>query len=160
MDKEKLLPWIEKLTKATDKGERTLIVAEMCKENDIKVGDGWKFLKEAGFDPKAVKPPAGGSTGGTPPGDQQQGNGTSSIIAPVGAVGNPPPPAPPDGSGTGGENPPPVPGKKRIQHEKLKGKKLTVLNSIVTFDENGIVEIDAASADFLLTIPGYTEIIE
>jgi hypothetical protein len=51
MEKEKLIPWIEKLTKA-EKKDRTAIVAEMCKENGLKISDAWKLLKEAGFDPK------------------------------------------------------------------------------------------------------------
>jgi hypothetical protein len=52
MEKEKLIPWLEKLNKA-EKKDRTAVVAEMCKENGLKIGDAWKLLKEAGFDPKA-----------------------------------------------------------------------------------------------------------
>ena len=57
MDKEKLLPWIERLN-AADKKDREGIVAELSTELNIKAKDAWKLLKEAGFDPKE-NPPAG-----------------------------------------------------------------------------------------------------
>jgi hypothetical protein len=176
MDKEKLLPWIEKLTAATAKGERTAIVAEMCKENGIKVADGWKFLREAGFDPK-VKPPE--NTGGpptnetpqgsaqvqegTPPNNDTQSENKQGNNGSSGADDKPPENTGGQGTGTGtgpASPTPPVPSKKRIRHDGLKGKKLTVLQDLVSFDENGIVELDAAAADFLLSIPGYTEVTE
>jgi hypothetical protein len=61
MDKEKLALWVEKL-RAADKKDRKALVAEMCRENGIGVGDAWKLLKEAGFDAKdAPVPPAAGA---------------------------------------------------------------------------------------------------
>jgi len=51
MEKEKLIPWIEKLNKA-EKKERGKIVDELAKENSVKPAEAWKLLKEAGFDPK------------------------------------------------------------------------------------------------------------
>ncbi|GAB6393611.1 MAG: hypothetical protein MdMp014T_2984 [Treponematales bacterium] len=64
MDKEKLALWVEKLT-AADKKDRKALVAEMCRENGIGVGDAWKLLKEAGFDAKAAPvPPADGAGDG------------------------------------------------------------------------------------------------
>jgi hypothetical protein len=49
MDKEKLTPWIEKLNAESDGKKRNGIVAEMCKEHGLKIGDAWKLLKEAGY---------------------------------------------------------------------------------------------------------------
>jgi len=51
MDKEKLNLWIERLKKA-DKKDYKNIVAEMAKENILKVDDAWQLLKLAGFDPE------------------------------------------------------------------------------------------------------------
>ena len=52
MDKEKLLPWIERLN-AADKKDREAIVAELAKGNNLKIPEAWKLLKEAGFNPDA-----------------------------------------------------------------------------------------------------------
>jgi hypothetical protein len=47
-------------------------------------------------------------------------------------------------------------GKVKVKHENLKGKKITLpTGEIVAFDENGILEVDAAIAEYLLSIPGY-----
>ena len=51
MDKEKLIPWIERLSKA-EKKERNAIVCEMAKENSLKEKEAWKLLCENGFNPK------------------------------------------------------------------------------------------------------------
>jgi hypothetical protein len=53
MTKEQLAPWLEKLSQA-EKKDRNGIVAEMCREHGLKIGDAWNLLKEAGFDPKAA----------------------------------------------------------------------------------------------------------
>jgi hypothetical protein len=53
MDKEQLAPWIEKL-EAAEKKDRNAIVTELCKAAGLSIGDAWKALKEAGFDPKAT----------------------------------------------------------------------------------------------------------
>jgi hypothetical protein len=144
MTKEQLTPWIEKLTKANPK-DRTAIVGEMCKENGLKVGDAWRLLKEAGFDSKATPP-----TGDTPQGNDQQGENTPDN---TGAV-----------SGSAGATQPPIPKQKpamrRVKHEKLKGKNLIVGNKTISFDVDGIAELDAADAERLLSIPGYTEVKE
>jgi hypothetical protein len=50
MDQQKVAPWLEKLGKA-DKKDYESIVAEMAKENTLKLADAWKLLKQAGFDP-------------------------------------------------------------------------------------------------------------
>jgi hypothetical protein len=138
MNKEQLAPWIEKLTKANPK-DRTAIVGEMCKENGLKVGDAWKLLKEAGFDSKAT-PPQGGAaqpSGNMPPADETKQD----------VENQPNPPAPER-----------KPAKKRVRHEKLKGKNLIVGNKTIAFDADGIAELDAADAERLLTIPDYTEV--
>jgi hypothetical protein len=47
-------------------------------------------------------------------------------------------------------------GKVKVKHENLKGKKITLpTGEIAVFDENGILEVDAAIAEYLLSIPGY-----
>jgi hypothetical protein len=48
--------------------------------------------------------------------------------------------------------------KKSVKNEGLKGKKLIVGSKTVEFNADGIAELDAADADRLLTIPGYTEV--
>jgi hypothetical protein len=53
MTKEQLAPWLEKLNQA-EKKDRNGIVAEMCREHGLKIGDAWNLLKEAGFNPKAA----------------------------------------------------------------------------------------------------------
>ena len=58
MGNEELTPWVEKLKAEPDGKKRNEIVAELCKEKGLKIGDAWKLVKEAGFDPKA--PPDGG----------------------------------------------------------------------------------------------------
>jgi hypothetical protein len=70
MEKEKLTPWIEKLNAEPDGKKRNAIVAEICKENGIKIGEAYKALKDAGYDPKAAPPAAP-----TPP-VSKDGNGT------------------------------------------------------------------------------------
>jgi hypothetical protein len=45
--------------------------------------------------------------------------------------------------------------RKRVRHAGLKGKKLVVLTKTVQFDADGVCELDAADAEYLLTIPGY-----
>ena len=52
VSKEELVPWVEKMKAEPDKGKRNDIVADLCKEKNLKNGDAWKLLKEAGFDPK------------------------------------------------------------------------------------------------------------
>jgi hypothetical protein len=73
--------------------------------------------------------------------------------------------APPADETTEGEEkesgkPPAPPEKKRVKHENLKGKNLIAGNKTIAFDADGIAELDAADADRLLTIPGYTEVKE
>jgi hypothetical protein len=53
MNKEQLAPWIERLA-AAEKKDRNAVVTELCKAEGLGVGDAWKALKEAGFDPKAI----------------------------------------------------------------------------------------------------------
>jgi hypothetical protein len=70
MNKEDLIPWITRLNAEPDGKKRNGIVIELCKEKSLKIGDAWKLLKEAGFDPKAgaEKPEgAGGDTAETKP---------------------------------------------------------------------------------------------
>jgi hypothetical protein len=55
MTSEKLQPWLEKLN-AAEKKDRNAIVAELCKARGLGIGDAWKLLKEAGFNPKAAAP--------------------------------------------------------------------------------------------------------
>jgi len=57
MDKEQITLLIEKLNTEPDKEKRNNIIADLCKEKNLKPGEVWKLLKEAGFDPKA--PPNG-----------------------------------------------------------------------------------------------------
>jgi hypothetical protein len=52
MNKEELAPWINRLNTEPDGKKRNEIVAELCKEKSLKIGDAWKSLKEAGFNPK------------------------------------------------------------------------------------------------------------
>ncbi|MDR1251369.1 MAG: hypothetical protein LBK62_04290 [Treponema sp.] len=67
MNKEELVPWINRLNAEPDGKKRNEIVAELCKEKSLKIGDAWKFLKEAGFDSKAIPRNPGGA--GTNNGD-------------------------------------------------------------------------------------------
>ena len=160
MTKEQLAPWIEKLARANPK-DRVAIVGGMCKENGLKVGDAWRLLKEAGFDSKATPP-----VGKTPQGGAAPDN-----------TGEPPSPqqtsdAPPtdetrqdmENRGSGQQFTPPAtnekPATKRVKHENLKSKQLIVGDKTVGFDADGIAELDAADAERLLTIPGYTEVKE
>jgi hypothetical protein len=106
------------------------IVAAMCGENGIKKKAAWTLLKEAGFVPKTGAPPADEPTEG-----EEKESGKPSVS-----------PAPPV--------------KKRVKHEKLKGKNLIAGNKTIAFDADGIAELDAVDADILLTIPGYTEVKE
>jgi DNA mismatch repair ATPase MutL len=53
LEKEKIAPWLERLNAEPDGKKRNGIVAEMCKEHGLRIGDAWKLLKEAGFDPKS-----------------------------------------------------------------------------------------------------------
>jgi hypothetical protein len=173
MNKEQLAPWIEKLTKAAGK-DRTTIVGEMCKENGLKVGDAWKLLKEAGFDPKGAPPEgvaANPATGTAPAGGEAPPDGGGENQPPVPGAGEgeakeggeQPGGTPP--ATTGDSNPPPpasfpsLPaGKKRVKCEALKNQKITVGNGvIVQVDGDGILEVDADDAARLLTIPGYEE---
>jgi hypothetical protein len=63
MNQEDLIPWIDRLKAEPDGKKRNTIVAELCKEKGLKIGDAWKLLKEAGFDPKAIAgTPGGGET--------------------------------------------------------------------------------------------------
>jgi hypothetical protein len=160
MTKEQLVPWIEKLTRANPK-DRTAIVGEMCKENGLKVGDAWRLLKESGFDSKA-----------TPQGNDQQGgaapDNTGAVSDTAGTAqlsGNTPPAEQgAEKQGNGNQPNPPAPEqkpeKKRVKHEKLKGKNLIVGNKTIAFDADGIAELDAADAERLLTIPDYMEVKE
>jgi hypothetical protein len=161
MNKEQLAPWIEKLTRANPK-DRTAIVGEMCKENGLKVGDAWRLLKEAGFDSKAT-PQGSDQRGGAAPDNTGAVSGSAGTAQPSGNM----PPA--DETKRGGENqgngtqpnpnePERKPAKKRVKHEKLKGKNLIVGNKTIAFDAEGIAELDAADAERLLTIPDYTEV--
>jgi hypothetical protein len=63
MNNEELVPWIERLNAEPDGKKRNEIVAELCKEKSLKIGDAWNLLKEAGFNPKAK--PEGSETAGT-----------------------------------------------------------------------------------------------
>ncbi|MDR1219698.1 MAG: hypothetical protein LBK73_08835 [Treponema sp.] len=58
----------------------------------------------------------------------------------------------------GGAAPDRKPAKRRVRQEHLKGKNLIVGNKTIAFDADGIAELDAADAERLLTIPGYTEV--
>ena len=78
MEKEKLAPWIERLNKA-EKKDRETIAAEFAKENNLKIPDAWKLLKNAGFDPNAEPPreplrgaPPAPDNGGAPPANETQ----------------------------------------------------------------------------------------
>jgi hypothetical protein len=54
---------------------------------------------------------------------------------------------------TDGDNPE---GKVKVKHKALKGRKITLPNGkIAAFDENGILEVDGKTAEYLLSIPGY-----
>lgn len=160
MTKEQLAPWIEKLTRASGR-DRTAIVGEMCKENGLKIGDAWKLLKEAGFDPKAAASVDKTPQGGVTPDNTGAASGSAGAAQPSGNT----PPA--DETKQGAENqsngkPPTAPErkpeKKRVKHENLKGKNLIVGNKTIEFDVDGIAEMDAVDAERLLTIPGYTEV--
>lgn len=110
--------------------------------DDFTEGAGSETPQGSALDPAGTPPPSDGSpgTGDAPPantGNQSTGAGTE-----------------------GKDSPNPAPSKKRIRHDGMKGGKLTVLKDIVTFDENGIVELDPEAADFLLSIPGYQEVKE
>jgi hypothetical protein len=161
MNKEQLAPWIEKLTKANPK-DRTAIVGEMCKENGLKVGDAWRLLKEAGFDSKAA-PQGNDQQGGATPDNTGADSGSTGAAQPSGNT----PSA--DETKQGAENqgngnqinqpaPEQKPANKRIKHEHLKGKNLIAGNKTISFDADGIAELDAADAERLLTIPGYMEV--
>ncbi|MDR2509707.1 MAG: hypothetical protein LBC77_03575 [Spirochaetaceae bacterium] len=104
MDKTKLAPYIERLSKAEGK-ERTAVVSEMSKELGIKIGDCWKALKEAGVTPKATTAGAE-SEAQTPPTAQDVDNtqdvGTDAAGANVAQPGANPPPPPPSDSGEDG----------------------------------------------------------
>jgi hypothetical protein len=65
MEKEKIATWIERLNAETDGKKRNGIVAEMCKEHSLKIGDAWKLLKENGFGAQAA--PNGSGTEDKPP---------------------------------------------------------------------------------------------
>jgi hypothetical protein len=164
MTKEQLAPWIEKLNAAEPK-DYDGIVAAMCGENGIKKKAAWQFLKDAGFEPKAGTPP-GDKTPQS--GDQQGGATPDSTGAAAQPSGNTPPT---DDTKHGTVNqesgkPPALPApeqkpaKKRVKHEKLKGKNLIAGNKTIAFDADGIAELDAVDAKRLLTIPGYTEVKE
>ena len=49
MDKEKIIQWVERMNAEPNGKKRNEIVADMCKEHGLKIGDAWKLLKEAGF---------------------------------------------------------------------------------------------------------------
>ncbi|QEK05316.1 hypothetical protein [Treponema phagedenis] len=49
--------------------------------------------------------------------------------------------------------------KRRIKNEQLKKKKIIVFDgSTVSFDEKGIAELEEKYAEYLLTIPSYSEV--
>jgi hypothetical protein len=119
MEKEKLDMWIEKLNAEPDGKKRNALMGGMCKENGLKIDEAWKLLKEAGFDPKAVRQDEGGGDkpladgGGEPPadgGDEPPADGGEEPPADGGGE----PPA--DGGGkppaVGGGEPPAVGGGK------------------------------------------------
>jgi hypothetical protein len=65
MNIEELKPWVEKLNAEPDKNKRVLIVADLCKEKNIKTSEAWKLLKEAGLDADPKKDqPVNGQPGG------------------------------------------------------------------------------------------------
>jgi hypothetical protein len=66
MNKEDLIPWVDRLNAEPDGKKRNNIVAELCKEKGLNIGDAWNFLKEAGFHPKAgpEKPEGAGTDTG------------------------------------------------------------------------------------------------
>jgi hypothetical protein len=55
------------------------------------------------------------------------------------------------------EGPAPGPEDKiKVKHDGLKGAKITLPSGdIAAFDENGILEVDGKTAEYLLSIPGY-----
>jgi hypothetical protein len=58
---------------------------------------------------------------------------------------------------------PPVPpknGKRRVRHPGGKAKKVIAGGAVVEFDAEGVAEMDAEQAEYLLSIPGYDEIGE
>jgi hypothetical protein len=65
MEKEKIAPWVERMNAEPDGKKRNGIVAEMCKEHSLKIGDAWKLLKENGFGAQAA--PNGSGTEDKPP---------------------------------------------------------------------------------------------
>ena len=78
-----LASWIEKLNAEPEGKKRNEIVAGLCKEKSLKIGDAWKLLKEAGFNPQAVSGKAGTESeqdteapaegaGGNPPSPESQ----------------------------------------------------------------------------------------
>jgi hypothetical protein len=117
-----------------------------------------------------VTPPQGGTASaneGNPPANPENGNigGSLQNTDPASQneekgegdkSGNPQ-----DSENTGGktDKPPKVPGpedKVKVKHDGLKGAKITLPNGdIAAFDENGILEVDGKTAEYLLSIPGY-----
>lgn len=63
----------------------------------------------------------------------------------------PPPPGPPPPN-------PPQEGKRRIRHTGMKNSKVIAGADVVEFDADGIAELDADQAEYLLGIPGYKEV--
>jgi hypothetical protein len=106
MEKEKLIPWIEKLNAEHDGKKRNAIVAEMCKAHGVKLGDAYKALKEAGYDPKAAPPAAPTLSASKDSNDtpKSETDATVSNVARSGANGGVPPP---NTEGNGTDTPPP-----------------------------------------------------
>jgi hypothetical protein len=88
--------------------------------------------------------------------DQVRQEGASAAAA-IDTTESPAEAAPPDPPAAGAAAPPASGGKKRMKCESLKGKKVIVGSKVVQIDENGFFEAGAEEAEFLLTIPGYTE---
>jgi hypothetical protein len=55
---------------------------------------------------------------------------------------------------------PPENGKRRVRHPGGKAKKVIAGGAVVEFDADGVAELDAEQAEYLLDIPGYEEIGE
>jgi hypothetical protein len=59
---------------------------------------------------------------------------------------------------SGSSTTPPQTGKKRVRHPGGKAAKVIAGSVLVEFDVEGVAEIDAEQAEYLLSIPGYEEV--
>jgi hypothetical protein len=79
MNREELLPWIERLNAEPDKKKHKDIVEELCKEKGLKPKEAWKLLSEAGYESKD-QPGSGQADNGV--GDQRVGGMGSEMNVP------------------------------------------------------------------------------